>query len=767
MRGRVANIHWALLFLPLVAHTLGCDGTEGTNSTSSTSSTPDMPMVDAGEMHMVDAGSDAGPCDRDCSMIETPPCTVAVCNEGQFLGEVGSCVVIPAAVNTPCDDGKFCTVSDVCDGQGACTGLPNQCGLESDPCVAVFCDEPTQMCNTLPMGEGDPCEPVEPCTINGVCKVGKCVGEPKDCSFSPLTECNTVSCNPASNQCEPTPDATKDNAPCLLTGKLCNINKTCLAGQCVGGMPKDCSSLDVGCSVGACNPDTGNCESSPAAAGTVCSVETALCQVGACDVNGVCVSSNAPNNTPCNDYNACTQGDFCISGTCTGNPVMSCAAYFRDGFEVCPNGWTFGGDWECGKPVNVGPAAAFLGNGAIGTNIDGLYSNSQTYDTTIATSPAIDLTQATSPMVSFWAWVHTQGESFDGFNLKISTNGGMSYVPVTTVTPPYDLTIAGQSAWGGDHSAEGWRNFMADLSAYAGQSVKLRYAFRSDAASVFPGVYIDEVVVAEPPLIPLFISTSETLPDTYAGMSYSAAISKFGGTNGSVWSIKPGGTNTAWLTIDAATGDLTGISTPANVGPVVVAVRVEEPLLPSNFAEKTFYFNVKPSLYYTSFEGPCPNGWTLSGDWECGQPMVVGPAQAYLGTQCIGTQIAANYNNLQTYAGTNATSPEIDLSNATSATLTFRMWVYTEGSTYDGANLKISTNNGTTYSVVQGVVPPYSLMINGEPAWGGNQSPFGWQTVQVDLSAYAGQKIRLRFSFRSDSSGVFPGIYIDDLLLVH
>ena len=92
-----------------------------------------------------------------------------------------------------------------------------------------------------------------------------------------------------------------------------------------------------------------------------------------------------------------------------------------------------------------------------------------------------------------------------------------------------------------------------------------------------------------------------------------------------------------------------------------VTVHVEEPTLPSNFAEKTFTFNVNPDAYYTSFEGACPNGWTLTGDWQCGVPTNVGPATAFVGTQCLATQIAGHYSDLQTWAGTTATSPDIDL----------------------------------------------------------------------------------------------------------
>ncbi|MFT3771621.1 MAG: immune inhibitor A [Minicystis sp.] len=144
---------------------------------------------------------------------------------------------------------------------------------------------------------------------------------------------------------------------------------------------------------------------------------------------------------------------------------------------------------------------------------------------------------------------------------------------------------------------------------------------------------------------------------------------------------------------------------------------------------------------------------------------MVGPAKAYVGTQCIATQIGGNYHDNQPWAMTTATSPAIDLTGMQSPLLTFRMWVYTEGSTYDGANLQVSTDGGMTYSVISNPMPAYTLMVDGMPAWGGNQSALGWQLVQADFTPYGNQVIRLRFAFRSDSSGTFPGVYIDDILV--
>lgn len=171
------------------------------------------------------------------------------------------------------------------------------------------------------------------------------------------------------------------------------------------------------------------------------------------------------------------------------------------------------------------------------------------------------------------------------------------------------------------------------------------------------------------------------------------------------------------------------------------------------------------TIYANGFEGACPAAWTLTGDWECGVPANVGPSAAFEGTQCIATRIAGNYGNLQTFAGTTATSPDIDLASASAPRLRFQMWIDTEGSVYDGVSLSVSDDGGATYTVLTAVSPAYSLTIAGQPAWGGHQGPLGWQPVVADLSAYAGRTIRLRFAFRSDTSGTYPGVYVDDLVV--
>ncbi len=753
MRGGLRNFLWflALLLALCIAGCNGCQGGIPPNSSTSSSG------GGAG-------GNDQGPCGEDCSKVHTAPCSESVCNTGQVLGPLNTCVIVPAPKGTPCDDGKFCTVNDTCD-EGVCKGgQPNDCGTKHSPCEAVICYEHSQTCTVTPVDDGTACTPTDLCKTNGICHLGDCNGEPKDCSFSPLNECNSVACDSHTGMCGGSPDHTKDNAPCFLTGDPCQVNKTCQSGHCQGGAPKDCSELDSGCTVGQCDSGTGICGPAHAPVGMSCTDGISDCQVGACDAKGGCKASSAPNGTACNDHDSCTSGDKCMGGNCVGGAaVPGCVLYFKEGFESCPDGWTLNGDWQCGTPENVGPPSAHTGSNCIATQIAGLYHVNQSYSACTANSPAIDLTTATNPILSFWAWDQTEGNTYDGWTLRISTDNGASFSEVTTVTPVYPLFIQNLPAWGGDHSAAGWQPYSADLTAYKGHSVILRFAFHSDGAGVYPGVYIDDVTVAEPLEDPLYITTTSPLDDMYVGVAVSIPLTRIGGTPAATWT-RVSDVNADWLNVDMNTGVVSG--TPTTAGPASITIRVQEPSLPSNFADKTFTFNVKEALYFTSWEGACPDGWTLTGDWQCGVPTSVGPPTAYVGTQCLGTVIGGSYSNGDQWAATTATSPDIDLGTTQGPILTFRMWLQTEQ--YDGAHLEVSTDGGMTYSVLTSVMPAYSsndIDGTGIAGWEGQQQGLGWQLVQADLSAYETQTIRLRFAFYSDSSQAYPGVYIDDFFV--
>jgi len=101
-------------------------------------------------------------------------------------------------------------------------------------------------------------------------------------------------------------------------------------------------------------------------------------------------------------------------------------------------------------------------------------------------------------------------DGWDSFNIRISTNAGITYtvIPTTLITPGYDFASSfafgsehGETppvpAWGGVH--EPWVTVTVDLSAYVDMNVKIRFAFASDPAynteddPTMYGVMVDDI----------------------------------------------------------------------------------------------------------------------------------------------------------------------------------------------------------------------------------------------------------------------------------
>jgi hypothetical protein len=291
-------------------------------------------------------GGDGGgvplPCGIDCTAIMAPTCLKSVCNEGQYPGTVGSCVVVNDDLGVACDDGLFCTANDTCDGRGQCTaGPPNDCGMDPDQCQEVQCNEASQSCTFVPTMNGGFCTPTDLCLVNATCLNGSCSGgQPKDCFFAPVpNECHTAECNPMNGLCEPHPDPTKQGMTCTDMADLCTVNKTCDgAGNCQGGQPKDCSAFTQGCNLGTCNMMTGQCFGMP--------------------IN---------DGDPCDDLDSCTSGEICQMGSCAGGMVISqCVG--NDG--CCPQGCTEVTDSDCSCNVNLALQATPSSSGG-GQNASG------------------------------------------------------------------------------------------------------------------------------------------------------------------------------------------------------------------------------------------------------------------------------------------------------------------------------------------------------------------------------------------------------------
>lgn len=176
----------------------------------------------------------------------------------------------------------------------------------------------------------------------------------------------------------------------------------------------------------------------------------------------------------------------------------------------------------------------------------------------------------------------------------------------------------------------------------------------------------------------------------------------------------------------------------------------------------TIDYHLGAAALYSSFEdndGDFVSN-TPSG-WQWGTP-TAGGITAHSGSKLWGTVLGGNYqNNVDWYLD----SPEFTVPG--DGTLYFWHFYDFEGTStlWDGGNVKISTNGGTTYSLItpqSGYTGNISALS--EQGFGGQLDE--WEQVEFDLSAYAGNTAMLRWTFASDYSvNSYYGWYVDDVLI--
>jgi len=154
-------------------------------------------------------------------------------------------------------------------------------------------------------------------------------------------------------------------------------------------------------------------------------------------------------------------------------------------------------------------------------------------------------------------------------------------------------------------------------------------------------------------------------------------------------------------------------------------------------------------------------GYTGSGEWEWGVP-TAGPTGAHSGTKCWGTILDGEYSN-------NADDILISSSfivPSNSAIFQFYHWYATEDN-YDGGNLSISTNGGSTWTLLypEGGYPDSDLPgLDNEPGY--DNTSGGWQLARFSMAGHAGQTVVFRWRFGSDGSITNYGWYIDDVSML-
>jgi PKD repeat protein len=152
---------------------------------------------------------------------------------------------------------------------------------------------------------------------------------------------------------------------------------------------------------------------------------------------------------------------------------------FSEGWESgWGSWWADNGVWGVGIPT-AGPGAAHSGANCAGTVLDGNYPVNAN---TRLISPSINLPTLSGNeklQLKFWHWFRTENENDQGV-IQISVNSGAWQ---TISTPDFD----GYSVL--------WTQYIADLSMYAGSSIRFAFYFTSNGYAEDNGWYIDDITI--------------------------------------------------------------------------------------------------------------------------------------------------------------------------------------------------------------------------------------------------------------------------------
>lgn len=110
---------------------------------------------------------------------------------------------------------------------------------------------------------------------------------------------------------------------------------------------------------------------------------------------------------------------------------------------------------------------------------------------------AFDLSQATgSVSADYWVWYDIE-KDYDYVYFEVSTDGGKSWAIVQT--PSASLDNPSGNAYGPGYTGKSggsdqsqWIEEKADLSAYAGKNIQIRYEYVTDAAVNGEGLVLDD-----------------------------------------------------------------------------------------------------------------------------------------------------------------------------------------------------------------------------------------------------------------------------------
>jgi hypothetical protein len=426
---------------------------------------------------------------------------------------------------------------------------------------------------------------------------------------------------------------------------------------------------------------------------------------------------------------------------------------YSEGFENTIGQWTQATndnlDWTVdanGTPSsNTGPASAAQGTYYIYVEASGNgtgYPNKQA----ILNSPCFDLSSATAANFDFK--YHMYGATDMGsLTLEASTDNGVTWTTLWTKT---------------GNQGNAWLTASINLSSYVGDLVKLRFN-RITGGTWQADVAVDDVSLStgggsdtQAPTAPTNLTASSTT-QTSTSLSWTASTDNVGVSGYDIFqdgSLIGSTTNTSYSVtgLTASTTYNFYVVAKDGAGNTSASSNTVSVTTTGNTTGCTNGINTFP--YSEGFENAL-GAWTQATNddinWTIdanGTPSSnTGPASAAQGTYYIYVEASGNgtgYPNKQAILN----SPCFDLSSQTSATFNFKYHMY--GAADMGSiAVEASSDNGNTWSSLWSQT--------------GNQGN-SWLTASIDLSAYLGSSVQLRFN-RITGGTWQADIAIDDVSL--
>jgi len=407
---------------------------------------------------------------------------------------------------------------------------------------------------------------------------------------------------------------------------------------------------------------------------------------------------------------------------------------YSEDFEGAAVGWVeLGapeGTWEIGEPTS-GPGAANSGTRVAATKLAGNYPDGAE---SFLVSPPIDLSSG-SAALRFYHWYELE-TNWDYGVVAATGNGGETWEILSVYT---GLNGAYEEA-------------VVDLAPYAGNpAVYVAFVLISDSVVNLAGWYIDDVelyndnqapsaptnVMATPTPVGSIAVHWDPVPagdlshyTVYRSTTAGSGFAPIGNTNRTDFADANTVAGTTYYYAVTATDTFGNEGAPSAVASATAA-------------------NVT-LLFSDNMEGG-QGSWTHSGagdPWELGAP-TSGPGSAFSGTNLWATNLDGDYLD-----NTNAAlvTPPINLSGMSTAALQFSHW-YSLERNFDFGRVEISSDGNNWAQLAQYTAP------------GSGGQPVGWESPLIDLTSYVGQTVQIRFRLTSDTSVVFDGWYIDDVVV--